>query len=340
MSEHNQKPEWYKQLKTDEQFPGSTFTSEKMGKIERRIAKQQGARQSGWRIWTVMGGVVVIASIAFWLLNGQFGSGNGQTNHAPAGIENLPIESQSPIPVPSSMPEPTQIQIEDYPVDPYGPPFFYVIGDIETIPTPDRYQTFSEFVAEPDEPYSIAGAKGAYTLIVTKDRLSGWIPSWYLSSELENHVRVEKVNNPYVMMVGEPVTYSRYPDEPEPHGFVLWRGKVVQVVKEFGDDWVAVREMTYDSPYVGDKWLRRSDLQTYDKEKAREGYVDDLVQLYDETGKATMKLSFLAPVYINDEVGDRYLITSTGGVSGYMNKADFIPNPFIYEVLPDNYIGD
>jgi len=321
MSEFNVKPDWYARLQADDQFPGRTFTLDKMARMERRILSPIPKRRIRWWRVSALGAVVAMACLAFWLLaEGPF-SHHRQTNQVPAIIP----PAQTPVPTSTQ-------QSQDY-----HEPFYNLKGEVETSDTPQQFWTYSAFVAELAQLYSIAEVDGEFSRIVAADGQSGWIPSWYLISELEQHALIEKVNEPYEMIVDKPVAYRLYPDELKPQGFELWEGKVVQVVKTLGD-WVAVKIITYDSPYMGDKWLRKDELIAYDVSRAREGYCNLNTVLYDENGVAGEQILGLDMLYIKGEQDGRYHITVAGGISGYIDKADFIPNPFSLKIV--NQSGD
>lgn len=216
-------------------------------------------------------------------------------------------------------------------------------GPVGVLPQPQPFANFHVFEANGTDPYSVVDAHADYVRIADHNGNAGWIPAWYLVDEGDPGDRIESVAEPYPMIVGKPVAYRLYPDEPTPSGFELWAGKVVNVIRTFGDDWLEIQVVTYDSPYMENKWVRKDELIPYEDGKAKEGLVypsRQTVTLYDENGEAQQELPALTPVYIEGEQGDRYRVTAGGGMNGYMNKEDFLPNPFSLKVIDQSNIEE
>lgn len=212
-------------------------------------------------------------------------------------------------------------------------PKFYLKGPARALPESQPYANHVIFEGNTTDTYTVAETAADFSKIVDKEGQSGWIPSWYLVGPDDNGVREQTLAEPYVMLVDKPVTYRLYPDEPTPTGFELWSGKVVQVVGTYGDDWLEINVVTYDSPYMENKWVRKDELIPYDAGKAKEGYIGTAgAQISGEEG-GQQELPLLTRVYIEREEGDRYWVTAGGGAAGYLNKADFAPNPFNIKVV-------
>ncbi|XEC95793.1 hypothetical protein AB6A23_04270 [Paenibacillus tarimensis] len=206
------------------------------------------------------------------------------------------------------------------------PEVYYVKGEVGVFAAPEYGSVLPpDFVAKPGEPYAVVESANGFLRIKSEGR-EGWIDEWYVTPE-PNERSVVPVD-PYVMLVGTPVAYRRHPGEKEPSGFELQAGKVVQVYKEY-QDWVCIRIITYDQPYEGDKWVRTTELVAWDPAKAKEGKVRPGAVVRRESGEEEA-LPIANPVYIQEEMNDdRYRIGSAGGLTGFIDKKDFIPNPFL-----------
>ncbi|MBC7075584.1 MAG: hypothetical protein H5T98_05860 [Syntrophomonadaceae bacterium] len=151
---------------------------------------------------------------------------------------------------------------------------------------------------------------------VDLDGSVGWIPSWYLTKgDAEIHITRSKE-----MIVKTPTEFYLYPSEKEPSGFLLEPGKVVHVIKEY-EDWYSVDLMTYDQPYVGDKWIKKAFLSDFNPKLAKEGYVEG------------SKLGQGMPttcVLICGEKDSMYEVSAAGGLTATIKKEDFNPNPYEY----------
>lgn len=312
MSELNEeRPEWYERLRTDDAFPGRTFTPEAMDRIE-SLAGTRWSRPRSWRlrIGVVGAAACVIALAAWFAAAGPLGSGD---NAVPSGLPEVTGPSE-PVPTASSTTESHFV--------------FQVKGNAEALAEP-RSAAAAVFVAKPGEYYWIADTSGQdYAQIVAGNGAEGWVPVWYLTDDPNRAGSVERVAEPYVMLVDKPFKYRLYPGEETPSGFELWSGKVVQVVGIYGDDWLEIETLSYDSPHMENKWVRKDEVTPYDKSKAMEGYASSGAKLYDIDGNVKQTLSEGTSFFIKGDIGGRYWILLQGGVSGYIDKADFKPNPF------------
>lgn len=337
MSElREERPEWYERLRTDDAFPGRTFTPEAMDRIERRVrAGESRWRRLRWRIGAAGAAACAVALAAWFVLAGPLRQGEpvdgglrSATPNTPAVTE--PVESVSPSssttwgvgpipdPIPSSGVKQSNVK--------------YLKGDVMVHVEPGPNGAYSPFVALPTETYSIGETRDGYVQITNGAGQTGWIPEWYSTDEASGH-RIVNFADPYVMIVDKPVKYRLYPGEQTPSGFELWAGKVVQVVGRY-EDWLEINVVTYDSPYMENKWVRQDELIPYEDNMANEGYVGlQEAPLYDENGKVTQKITPITNVYIEGEQGDRYRIIAAGGISGYIDKKDFVPNPFSFRVI-------
>lgn len=182
------------------------------------------------------------------------------------------------------------------------------------------------FTTSYGERYIFQQFEGDYVKVRTADR-HGWVSLWYFTDEAGGVTNVE----PYEMIIDSPTAFSLYPDEPEPYGFELEAGKVVQIYKEFGD-WVCIHALFGEDFYPGDKWIRKSHLIAYDPIFAQEGILKLGSKIYDETGEVKEEDSGFA-LGITGEKGNMYSFWAPGGRTGYILKEDFEPNPFIEPTL-------
>ncbi|MFD0674794.1 hypothetical protein [Cohnella sp. GCM10027633] len=355
MSESNReeqgRPEWYERLRADEEFPGRTFTADAMDRIERRALSGEAGRSAMWLRWSGIGGGIVVAGLAVWLTLAGPLSGNGKPEGQAAEVRGplvgdyWPIESpelpihSGPLPLPSPSPESQSSSSPSQEVQ----TVYFLKGPVLALPESQPYATFAVFEGNGTDTYTVADRAAEHAKIVDANGNAGWIPAWYLVDEGDTGERVETVAESYPMIVDKPVTYRLYPDEPTPSGFELWAGKVVNVIRTFGDDWLEIQVVTYDSPYMENKWVRKDELIPYEDGKAKEGLVypsRQTVTLYNVNGEAQQELPPLTTVYIEGEQGDRYRVTAGGGVGGYMNKEDFLPNPFSMKVIDQSNIEE
>lgn len=327
MREHKEqgKPEWYERLRTDGAFPGRTFASEQIDRIELRALVGDKRRRAMWLKWSGVGTVACIVAFVLW-----FGMAGPQSGDSPDGLRAAVVPE--PGPTASPIPSATSSQVAEPTSGTHTA--FLVKGTVQALQKPQPFGSSAVFTADPEGYYWIADSSGQdYVQIVDLKGAKGWVPLWYMTSDLEKAGSIEQLQEPYEMIVAKPVEYRLYPEEPEPSGFELWPGKVVQVVSKYGDDWVEVNVVTYDSPYAGSKWVRIDELIPYEESKAKEGFVfAPDAMLYDEKGAAQQVLPVLTNVYIEGEQGDRYKVIASGGINGYLDKMDFVANPFTITV--------
>lgn len=308
------RPEWYERLRTDDSFPGRTFTSEKIAQIERiAFSGKAVTKARRLRIGAMAGAAVCVIGLAIWFVAIGPIAGSGGTSDR-AAITSQGPGGTEPAPTPSAAPREHRI---------------FLKGPAHALPVPNA--AYSVFEATTSESYELLDAGGDYIQI--KGELgSGWIPMWYSNGGEAATSTVQSVQMPYSMIVDKPGAYRLYPDEPNPSNSELWTGKVVQVVGTYGNEWLEINVVTYDSPNSANKWVRKDELIPYDAGEAREGLAyppaKSAVTLYNMSGEAQQELPPLTPVYIKGEQGDRYWILAAGGISGYMDKADFSPDPF------------
>lgn len=317
MSELNEeRPEWYERLRTDDAFPGRTFAPEAMDRIERRArAGEYRWRRFRWRIGAACAAACVIALAAWFVAAGPLRQGDASVLRIATPNSPAVTGPGEPAPTASST-------VESHLA-------FQVKGIVEALAEP-RTAAASVFVAKPGEYYWIADTSGQdYAQIVAGNGAEGWVPVWYLTDDPGRAGSIERLAEPYVMLVDKPITYRLYPDEPVPGGLELSSGKVVQVVGTYGDDWLEIEALAYDnSPHLENKWIRGEEVVAYDESRAREGYASSGAKLYDIDGKVKQALPEGTTFFIKGDIGGRYWILMQGGVSGYIDKADFKPNPF------------
>jgi hypothetical protein len=348
MSEHNLpdagqgqshvRPEWAERLRIDDQFPGRTFTADQMDRIERRALSGAGGRRGLWLRLSAAGSIACVIAFAVWLVVAGPLAGDGEIDGM--RVANTP----GPVPTASSMPSQTSLPAETPTPSATTDATVFVKGAVQALIDPQPFVSNAPFVALPNEAYRLGETSGNYVQIsyLNDIEIAGWIPSWYLVKSGENDPgdRIEQLEQPYEMIVDKPVKYRIYPGEIEPSGFELWEGKVVQVVAKYAD-WLEINVVTYDSPYVENKWVRQDELIPYEASKAKEGYVQvQGATLYDEQGNKTENIPGLTNVYIEGELGDRYRVTASGGRSGYMDKSAFVPNPIPFSLTIVDQSGD
>jgi hypothetical protein len=152
------------------------------------------------------------------------------------------------------------------------------------------------------------------------------VNDWYLTRD-KDETAVNAVT-PYLMLVMNPVAFSLSPMEDVPTGFKLSAGKVVRVIKEYAD-WVCIEIVTYDQPYGGEFWLRKSELMDWDPALAKEGIVREGADVQDSK-RDPAQLNSWNSVIIEEVMEDgRYRIGAAGGFVGFIQSQDFIPNPFL-----------
>jgi hypothetical protein len=311
MKEHE--PEWPNRLKGDP-FARKTFTLEHIQRIEEQAAalvvEQSRPQRGNWRM------IISVASVIMAII---------------IGIGLYQVDTPPGLPSPSSpMPEPTLQVTQTEPPEGNKENVHRLRGMVEALDSPIAFGSGPiSFLTEEDEVYEVLEREGAFVRIMPNSSQSfytGWIPEWYLLSEGAS--QIEEEIEPYLLLVDQPVTFSLYPEEPEPSGFELNSGKVVQVTGRY-EAWLRVNIVTYDSPYSGDKWILESALAKWDPAKAKEGILNPGALVYDEKGEVQEGPHSINPIRISAEEGARYRISAAGGYTGLIDKADFIPGPFL-----------
>ena len=330
MKEHD--PKWDLRFKTDP-YIRKTFTNEHMRRVEERVAmynsEQSGKRNKGFRSVVGMAAVFIVILFGIGVYVGDFFSSERSNWSANLPEQKLPV-------IQTQEPQHSQENIKTYQLK----------GEVQVFDNPVAFGSNPiAILSEKDQSYEIIERKGAFVKIMpplpaTAYWGSGWIPEWYIITE--GSTSLIEVVEPYPLLVGDPVTFSLYPEEPTPSGVELSAGRVVQVNGRFGD-WLRVDIAIYDSPYTGDKWILESALAEWNPSKAKEGMLIMGATVYEENGKASIEWPIiLSPVRIVDEVKDRYLISAGGEYTGWINKEDFSPGIEIYTVVDqsDDEEGD
>jgi ketosteroid isomerase-like protein len=309
-------PLWYRHLRRDP-FLGRRFTEEHMERIERLAADPHG---SAWFVfrgrrskagWTAAICAVLLLGIGF----GVYFSG-GKDEAVTIGRD------------PNLVFPPATMYSMDEPVD---GTLYRLKMEVDALPEPIAYGSMpAEFTAKPDDYYRVEEEKAPFvkiTPVLSSAIRSGWVPQWYLSAEPS--AGAEKVSPPETMIVSAAVTFRLFPEEPEPSGYELEPGKVVQVTGRSGD-WRRVNIISYDSPNTGEKWVPASALTEWDPAKAKEGLLKPGAVIYNEQGEVSADVrDLMDPIRIVSENEARYQISSAGGFSGYIDKQDFEPGPFL-----------
>ncbi|MBD2862962.1 hypothetical protein [Paenibacillus oceani] len=291
------KPEWYEQMRNDP-FDRRTFTLQNINRIEKMAADgRAGSKRNGRPkpvLWLAAGVVIVL----LLLIPDMRATVGLKPWSGEAGTEtNPPAERER----------------------------YRLKGDVEVTQSPGAYEHGAPvFVADADLSYEVTEIRGNFAKIASGGA-SGWIPEWYLNREPETGALLSV--KPYEMLVLNPVVFRLYPDEAKPSGFELPAGKVVQVTREYRN-WANIRLFTYDTPYTGEKWVPKSALAAFDPASAREGTLREGAGVYTEKGGAKERPPSPGPIWIEREAGSRYVIIAPGGYTGYIEKADFVPNPF------------
>lgn len=317
----SEQPEWQELMRSDP-FGEPTFTMALIRRIEER-ARRGDREQSPIKRYYLAGSAAVLAIV--------IAAGIGFSAGVPPFASNLPGGS-GPNALPSISPTASaSASATASPGPSAGPHLYSLKSEVEVLEQPEAYTTIpSLFVANPGPYYMLKERKNGFVQVTntisSNSNATGWIPEWYLRAD-ESSSQAEKVD-PYQMIVESPAAFRLYPEEPQPSGFELEPGKVVQVTARYGD-WMRVNIMTYDSPYVGDKWVPASALEAWDSAKAMEGVLRPGAVVYDHDGKAKDSPPALNPIKIEEESSGRYRIGAPGGYVGFIDKTDFIPGPFL-----------
>jgi SH3-like domain-containing protein len=305
MSEH--RPDWYGRMKAGP-FRERTFTEECMKEIGRKA--RDGGRRSRSGMWMYAASGLAVASVLALVLVlqpvGWFGTKPSMT---------MPTVTPQATPLPTEGPKP---MVGD----------FYAKGEtgLYTAPNPHTKEA-AVFTVKTGVPLKVLDISGGYAK-VNQDGNAGWMNAWYLTKE-KDEAPVDAVE-PYLMFAGSAVTMSVNPEEMEPSGPEVAPGKVVKVVKEF-QDWVGVDIVTYDQPYGGELWLRKSELMDWDPALAMEGVLRQGAVIKDISGRE-IEVPWFNSVFVEEKMANgRYRIRSEDGVAGFVDGRDFVPNPFIAE---------
>jgi hypothetical protein len=176
------------------------------------------------------------------------------------------------------------------------------------------------------EPYLVKESNGKYVKISTNNQ-NGWLPAWYLTQEKESikDVKLQK------KMVGKATPLYLYPDEEQPDSYTLTEGRIVKVKREF-QVWVEVDFTLYEAAIWGDRWVRKDSLIAFDTMLAKEGLVQPGATIYNEQGEARKDswngAAMVQRELIFEKIGIVYDCYGPGGMHGFIQKADFIPDPF------------
>ena len=315
--EKSEQPEWYVNLQ-EGPFTRSTFTLQHIHRIEDRLRWDEpkaGAKRN--RYIAGAAGVLGVASAV--------GIGIYSV------VEDTPAALSLPSTSPSAIGE-LSTEIEGQIANLDGKMTLYQLkSEVEVLPQPEAYTAMPAlFTAQLGRQYGVRSHNNGFAQIVdllsSQSTAIGWIPEWYLQTDPATP-QSEAVE-PYNMIVATPIAFRLYPGEPQPSGFELEPGKVVQVTAKY-DDWMRVNIMTYDSPYNGDKWVPISALEPWDPAKAKEGILRPGAVVYNEKGEIQDGPPAINPIFIDGEIEDRYRIGAPGGYSGFINRSDFSPGPFL-----------
>lgn len=187
------------------------------------------------------------------------------------------------------------------------------------------------FEVNPELAYPLLEKTEDFVKIQAGDQ-TGWVSAWYITSAEEVGQTIEPVAWRETVVI-EPTAFYAYPDFEAPSGFELPQGKVVRILATYGE-WVHVDFQLYAEPMAGDKWIPQSALSPqYDAQQAKEGFLrftGEGSYIYsDEEGTQPKEhITTMTTVFIADEAGNTYRISSPGGRTGYIHKSDFIPNPY------------
>lgn len=128
---------------------------------------------------------------------------------------------------------------------------FTVKGLVGASKNPSAYSVLTpEFFVLSSDKVTVLDIQGKFAKVDLNGSV-GWIPTWYLT---KGNAEIQMARSKE-MIVKTPTEFYLYPGEEAPSGFPLEPGKVVHIIKEYRD-WYSVDLMTYDQPYVGDKWVK------------------------------------------------------------------------------------
>lgn len=315
--------ERWQELMRGDPFGKPTFTMAHIRRIEEKAGRGERERSPARKYYlagaAAMLGIVIAAGIGIYSSVHPFGA-------------NLP-SGPAPITLPATTPTASaSVSATAIPKPSASLPLYSLKSEAEVLEKPEAYTSApSLFVANPGPYYLVKERRDGFVQVTnvlsSQWPATGWIPEWYLRTD-EASSQAEKIE-PYQMIVASPIAFRLYPDEPQPSGFELEPGKVVQVTARYGD-WMRINIVTYDSPYVGDKWVPASALEAWDPAKAKEGLLRPGAKVYAEDGSEIEAPTALNPIHIEKETfEERYRIGAPGGYVGIIGKTDFIPGPFL-----------
>ncbi|MEK3884282.1 hypothetical protein [Paenibacillus sp. PL2-23] len=304
------RPEWYKRLKQGP-FREPSFTEEHMQKIMMR-GRSGGSGRGHFGVYRWLGSAVAVVVVLAILINTQL----------IWRLEKEPVHAvvtEKPEPTPAPTPtEGPQLTSERH----------YVKGAAEAYEEPDYFPMNEPvFTVQPGMKLEVMEIKAGFAR-VERDGESGWINEWYLTADSED--RSVTTIEPYVMLIGQPISIRSHPGGNEWPPYRLEPGKVVRVMKEY-ENWVSIDIVTYDQPFGGEMWVEKAELDPWHPDLAKEGILRQGAMVFNEDG-STEELSLFNVVMVEEKLSNgQYRISAPGGLNGYMDARDFVPNPFLAE---------
>ncbi|MGE6231154.1 hypothetical protein [Paenibacillus chitinolyticus] len=316
------KPEWYDKLKAGP-FTRKTFTMDDIYRIEQKTAEcAQGGRvpkltvPKRRRTLPVLAAVFLCVAAAAFLFRGE--------------LEPAVTKAWSGFVKPTEPPQATVPPLQD------SKSYTYLKGDTYSLPGPDETSSYGSdpFLVSSDRPVKIRDQKNGF-IQVNNDR---WIPEWFVLKESDKLLEGTELNeflkkrpvvnvSPYYRIVKDSLNFSLYPGEDKPSGFLLKKGRVVKVIREY-ENWLCVRVMYTDGlEYNGDVWVPKSELTVYEPSKAREGLLKNRAIATDSTGQ-TVYVTEGSPILVEDLSENKYTFTAFRDLKGTLFKSDFLANPF------------
>ncbi|MGD8191690.1 hypothetical protein ACQCN2_17045 [Brevibacillus ginsengisoli] len=114
-------------------------------------------------------------------------------------------------------------------------------------------------------------------------------------------------------------------DEKDPV-YELKAGKIIKILGE-KNEWYQIEFFRYAEPVEGKKWIKKNAVVNYDPRLAKEGYLKAGAVIFDEEG-VFKEEGNQNTIFILSERGEFFEIEAPGGIWGFINKSDFVPNPF------------
>jgi|GEM_PF-3104774 len=327
--------DWERELASSP-FDGNLFTDKQYKNVERRIRQHQGKGRELARSKrhgsVILIPIVAIAAVAALLLLFQPDRLGSLLKEVNSWFSVESPRQEPPVPPEQTEQDPVQEDQEN------KGEWVRFKGSTYAFEDPNYWSGgYYAFIVNSETEYKLLENNGAFVKVQDGEQ-TGWIPSWYLLDE-EQEELVQDVK-PYVMIIGKATDFYAYPDQAAPSGFVLDEGKVVQILRQYGD-WFSVDIPLYAEPITGEKWIHRDNLIVYDDMDAREGYLrlkDGGSFIYGdkEAKEQRQHIDYKMTVRIDEAYEDTYRITAAGGMMGYVKKDDFIPNP--YELTRGTYM--